>query len=122
MDLTRLDSKLERDEELAEFLDVLRAAIGLKPIPDEPLWARYTLDGERKLTTAQWCEELGLTRQAVNVRRKTLLAHLKEGRSPSLAYALASARPNPLKQKNKRAEPRAGRPGSAPQSGARVCE
>jgi hypothetical protein len=72
----------ERDE-LAEFVDVIRCAIGLRPMPAEPAASRalvpYSLDGGRTfLTTRQWMDRLGVSRQRVHQRRKrTILLALQ---------------------------------------------
>jgi len=106
-------SWLDAHEPVLEFIEAIRCMIGLRPLPDEEAWrSSFTLDGKRKLTAAQWASRLGISRQAVAIRRKVLAKQLAAGVSRSLAFARAScpARAFQSQKKTKRAEPRAGRP------------
>lgn len=81
---------IERD--YLELVGCIRALLGKRPLPREPEGSfQFTLDGRRRMDRHHWAVELGISRQAVDLRFATLNRRLKSGMAPDQAYALATA-------------------------------
>lgn len=118
-------SWLDTHEEALDFIELIRHVLGKRPLPDESWVSVYTLDGERSLTTAEWVSRLGISRQAVSIRRQKLNCDLAAGVAPSVAYARASQKPDPRRLTRKKTSGRSpglAGPCLASRSDARVFE
>lgn len=71
----------EELEELSEFVACLRHAINKRPLPPEPanLGTPISLDGVRSMIPSQWAKELGITKQAVSSRYKSICQRIEMG-------------------------------------------
>lgn len=94
------------DGEVVYFLNTLRAALRLDPLPAEGRFQPYvfTLDGKRKQTAEQWAQELRISRTTAIFRRARLSDDLAAGRADAYERALSANYGKP-----KRRKPRRGR-------------
>lgn len=119
------------DGEVVYFLNTLRAALRLDPLPKEkqgiPLFF-FTLDGVRKQTAEQWARELGIGRTTAIFRAERLAEDLRFNRPDAYAKALGPNYGKPKQRKRdqvsnrKRAHGRATREGRAAGSRAAGAE
>lgn len=71
----------EEVEELDQFLELLRCVLGKKPLPLEPAntGTAISLDGVRSMLPSAWAKELGITKQAVSSRYKSICQRIERG-------------------------------------------
>lgn len=78
------------DGEVVWFLNTLRAALRLDPLPKEKQGYQlhlFTLDGVRKQTAEQWAAELGIGRTTAIFRAERLAEDLRFNRPDAYAKA-----------------------------------
>lgn len=118
------------DGEVVYFLNTLRAALRLEPLPKEGRYQPYlfTLDGVRKQSAEQWAAELGIGRTTAIFRAERLAEDLRHNRPDAYAKALGPNYGKPTQRKRdpvserRRALHRAARKRRAARSSAAGAE
>lgn len=91
------------DGEVRFFLNTLRAALRLEPLPSEGALQPFlfTLDGAKNQSAEAWGRELGISRTTAIFRRARLVDDLAAGRVDAYARALSSnyRMPKPKKRR-----------------------
>lgn len=89
------------DGEVVYFLNTLRAALRLDPLPSEGRYQLhlFTLDGVRKQTAEQWAAELGIGRTTAIFRAERLAEDLRHNRPDAYAKALGPNYGKPKQRK-----------------------